>query len=540
MAGPGERGGARPGRVSAGLVLARLAGGRKYHGRVRLARCLVVAGALAISACRPYRLEPPLDAQVIDRETGAPVAGATIRLDRTLYCLKFFRGLSVHPLKVREALTDRDGRFTMTRLSARGPCFSPALSEWLDIVAPGYLPATAHSTDLYESDDNPVRSSSFALERVRYRTELEVYARLQPRLGKETDSLLKTAVDSARRAPFRTAGDPGVFAYVPRAAFDRIAVVTAGVHSDRARRVAILVQDRRTGTFHAWTVRGDPVAPADPPAPGFHLLPGEGYRKLPLVVRERRLYFPTDDSVLLSELTTPKWFPVAAQFGDVRTGTEWGGYFVTVEGAGRQIAFYDLERWREYVPPRRKPGQPRVIRAGPRRALSDVLPGAAPPIECLVYNKQLARPALLFIAQAAGQRALFAVPYQSIGGRPLTVARVEAPPRAFPDEVTACAVAGQTFYVASKRHGLRILRITQPSPHRFVAEPRAPVVVTGPRGRLEFVSLAVAPVRAEPLRARREDWNALYAVAGDEAIYRFGLDLSLDQRIEMEPPPPAP
>jgi hypothetical protein len=48
-----------------------------------------------------------------------------------------------------------------------------------------------------------------------------------------------------------------------------------------------------------------------------------------------------------------------------------------------------------------------------------------------------------------------------------------------------------------------------------------------------FTGLAVGPVRLDGDSL----WEALYAVAGDAAVYRFRADLQPDRRMEPEPMP---
>ena len=51
-----------------------------------------------------------------------------------------------------------------------------------------------------------------------------------------------------------------------------------------------------------------------------------------------------------------------------------------------------------------------------------------------------------------------------------------------------------------------------------------------------FTALAVGPVRQDGDSL----WEALYAVAGDAAVYRFRADLHPDRRVEPGPAPAGP
>jgi hypothetical protein len=210
-------------------------------------------------------------------------------------------------------------------------------------------------------------------------------------------------------------------------------------------------------------------------------------------------------------------------------------WVVTLEAGGAEVAVYDFDRWIEWQVPRRKAGQPREILPGPRLAVADLLPGARSPIECMTRVRGV-HSAIAFVARTGDERAVFLFTGgQDTNPRDWKANQVGLLGGALRGEVTACAGAEGVLYVALKDQGILKLSLGQErirtSGWQLAARITGTATLTGPSGPLNFSALAVGDIE----RYR----EVLYAVAGDDAIYRFGADLRPDQRIEVEPPSPV-
>jgi hypothetical protein len=292
--------------------------------------------------------------------------------------------------------------------------------------------------------------------------------------------------------------------------------------------VAILAQDRASGEIHAWTVRGEPagVLPAS-----IGTLVGLGPGGYPLLYRPDGLWIPETYDARLTEVRRPGWASVAPRLGAPRVGVAGWRQLVTVEpeGGRDRIVVYDHHAF----DPRRPRGTPpaRVACA----ALADLThPGA---IECMAFRRPQASYgsveapiAVLFVVRTSQERQLLTA---DLGAPPVPV---NLPAGTLDEAVTACAASQTALYVALAGGGLRKLSFVPDAPlQRSVPSPPPTGVRTaasrGPGDAPSpFTALAVGPVE----RRSHGAWEAVYAVAGDGHVYRFGEDLVPDQRVSRE------
>lgn len=465
----------------------------------------------------------------------AEYEAALVGLEREAWCPNFVHGGDTHPLPAKETRTDANGRFTIGGGVLSVPCAWAFWTADLTVIAPGYLVDTALDTELYTSTERSVRSGLFELDRIRYRLELDEYARVATSPpATAAGSLWAMTLPAAQRLSVRPAARPGVFASQPGAVFDRVATVERAQWR-RLLRWSVIAQDRTTGALYGWTTKGTPERLPPFPA-GASILTGRRPRGAnePLFVQPDRLYFAARDTEPLGS-GAQTWVPVAAQFGGTRAAVDWGVWVVTLEAGGGEVAVYDLDRWIEWYVPTRNPGEPREILPGPRLAVADLLPGARSPVECMT-SVGGGHSVIAFIAPIGDERAVFLLrrgPEKD--PRDWKAKRVEVMRGTLRGEVTACAGGENALYVALKGQGIRRLEIreesTGPLAWKLAAKVTASATPGGPTEPLNFSALAVGNIGRE--------WEVLYAVAGDDAIYRFSADLRPDQRVEVELPSPA-
>jgi hypothetical protein len=479
----------------------------------------------------------PIHGRVIDARTKTGIQGAIVRLDRDAHCLPFPD--THYYLDPLETKTNAEGQFTLSDLSTTAPCLFPEWSDQLIILAPGYFPSHALDTKAYITTEQSVRSGTFELTAIQYRIELDSYDRLGTIMGfleknmpkNRRESALTKSLSAARNLSFKSLTAPGVFAIQPGAHFDQVSV--GGVYS--GGQEIILAQDGASKSIHGWTPRGEKVSLPSHITTGFTLV-GGNHKSLsfPLLTKDDRIYFPADRTGSLANIGSEHWFSIPSQYGGVQAETLFGGYLLTLEAAGKELAIYDLERWYDYFAPKRKPGEPREVLPGPRLAVGDVLSaGGEPPIECMATVKG-ATDYTVLIAHAAGERVAFvgfSGNFRSVG---LKAEHVVRSPTLRLGQVTACAGGKDAFYVAMKDQGIRRVQIQWRPKLGLNMNMSEPVMLSGPGGPLTFVSLAVGDVTPDDW-IRSASWEAVYAVAGDDKLYRFSADLRPDQRIEFTP-----
>lgn len=98
-------------------ALGRCSGGARWP--------IAVIGIMALNACgSPYYTSDPIEAWVVDAETGAPIDGAVVTANWQLVGVSFDTGgRKVGQLEVMETTTDKNGRFHFpgfTKLNAGG------------------------------------------------------------------------------------------------------------------------------------------------------------------------------------------------------------------------------------------------------------------------------------------------------------------------------------------------------------------------------------------------------------------------------------
>lgn len=483
----------------------------------RLALALLLTSAAPSGAAAAPRSGEPIRSTVVDAETGQPLAGVAVLLDRRFACRRPQGVVVVHPAPFEESSTSADGALAIGAPPARPRC-----RAWTDrvlLVRPGYLPGTA------------MPASTTHLPRVRYRLEMRAYADLDTSASTRRAGApgYERAVALARRVPFAPAGDPGVFASHPGAVFDHVAIVVHGAEGGTGPEPTVLAQDRLTGTLHAWSLRGDARPPVPVPA-DLALLPGAAPGGFPLLVRDGAFVLAHDSTASLRRLASPVWLRLAPGVGRVRSGAVSGNVFVTLEGGGLDVVVYD-DRFDD---PRR-PRTEAPLRFAGRTSVRDLAGDGATAIACLARHQAdpnrpgsvSSRAAFLAVVEVGGHPQVFAIPAPSgSAARSIRATRVEMPRDLLTGPVTACAARAGVLFLAVRDRGLLRLALRPAGDgRRLVVDGHARREVDSPR---TFNALAIGPVvPGVPGLA------ALYATAGDGSVYRFGLDLEPDLRVAV-------
>lgn len=498
--------------------------------RPRLLTCVIAGLALLILAWGPVRIHLPVSGQVIDADTKRPIHGAAVRLDAAAICSRPLQHFDWHNLPVLETRTDGQGRFTIPGRTTTAPCMFPTWREDLTILAPGYFEASVVDDPLLGRKRESVRSGLFELDPMRYRAEFDEFRlRAQDRLASLKGSVLGDTLASVRNLRFKPAGPIGVFASIPDAVLDRVAVIRRFRDPDLLRSFVILAQDRNTGAFHGWTTKGDELPVPLLTGSGLRLVSGQccfGRNSGHLLARQDRIYLPESVDSALRGLGPEDWFPFPSRFGKVQAGFDVDKYLLTLEADGMELGLYDLELWVNWAVPRRKPNEPRQVLPAPHLKVSEVLLGGQPPIECMTRPTG-ALDDLLFFAHSSEGRAMFSYVYRRDSGG-WKAEHVDLPRGTLSAEVMACSGGRDSVYVALKNQG--ILRLERRAVQgRYIWRVTHAHTPRGPSGPLNFVHFALGEIH--PFG------EVLYAVARDEAIYRFSAYLQPDQRIMFENPP---
>lgn len=499
----------------------------------------VAVALLSTITCTPLlRIQIPICGRVIDVHAKTGIQGAIVRLDRDAHCLPFPD--THYYLDPLETKTNAEGQFTISNLSTKAPCLFPEWSDHLTILAPGYFPRRAFDTEAYTTTQQSVRSGTFELTPIKYQIERDSYGHLKTFVnsleknlseGRQESGLTK-AISAARTLPVKSLTGPGIFTIHSGAEFNLVSVVVNAVSSSRQETI-ILAQDRGSKFLHGWTPRGENVTLPSSTNMGLTLVGGNHKTLLfPLLTKNDRIYFPADRTASLANIGSEHWFSIPTQFGEVQAETHLGTYLLTLEANGNELAIYDLDRWYDYFEPKRQPGELREVLYGPRIALKDALPGAEPPIECMATVKGPPN-YTVFITQAAGERAVFIAFPGNIKNSGMKAERVASLPTALSGRVTACAGGKDAFYIALKDRGISRVQVQSKSNLGLEMKMTEPTNLSGPSGPLTFLSLAVGDIA--PDLDYLPFWEAVYAVAGDDKLYRFSTDLRPDQRIEFTP-----
>jgi hypothetical protein len=478
--------------------------------------------------------------RVVDRETGQPIEGAVVSLWRTAHCASFHAYSRYLP--PAEARTDATGRFAVGRgrTATTAGCLSVGWSRNLRILSPGYVAESFNHDDPWlkadTSDFGLLKTQPVALERVRYtqeaREELENFKRMEaddPRPGPAWQEVI-AQLASAR---VRTLDGVGVFVRRPGAIFDQIVVVELLTDHQSRRRAVVLARDRRTGTVQGFTERGDPVS-VPLPAPGFSLVGASSRLGVPLLEKDFSLYYPAelDFAAPLNGLNEQGWTRMATR-GGLRAIVALREWWIVLEADGSAIVPYRVvEQSDRNVKSRLKT----VLSGGPRLSVADVVADGRPPIECVAKSPY--DDVLTIAARTAQGRGVFQLSWGDMLKSQWRAEPMKVSAAPLSSEIIACAVGGTAMYVSLRDQGIIRLPFWEREGDalaraRFAAISRA-VLERSSAGARDFTGLATG-TRSHP--------NVLYAVAGDDAIYRFSANGEPDQRVELDvrsAGPPAP
>jgi hypothetical protein len=479
--------------------------------------------------------------RVVDRATGQPIEGAVASLWRTAHCASFHA--YSRRLPAAEARTDAVGRFSVGRgrTATTAPCLSTGWSRTLRILAPGYV-AEAFSQDdpwlkVDTGNDFGLLKQPVALERVRYaleaRSEIESFKQMDverplppgvwadPRPGPAWEEAI-ARLASARARPLDSVG---VFVRQPGALFDQIVVVDL-LRDDRSRpRGLVLARDRRTGTVRGFTERGEPVS-VPLPAPGFSLVGASTRLAVPLLEKDSSLYYPAelDFGAPLNGLVERGWTRVAIR-GGIRAVVAHYFRWIVLEADGSAITQYSVtERYEPSATSRSKI----LLSEGSRLSAADVVADSRSSIECLA-QMMWSGDWVAIAARTAQGRAVFRLSWDKLEKGERWAGPIEgAAAVPLDSEIVACAASGTAMYVSLRDHGIVHLPFSPRKPDaqarpRFPATSRA-VLEKSSVGARDFTGLATGPA-SHP--------NVVYAVAGDDAIYRFSATGEPDQRVEL-------
>jgi hypothetical protein len=495
-----------------------------------LARVVIVAAIFLLPGCGLIA-SIGVSGRVVDRETGQPIEGAVVSLQRTAHCASFHAYSRYLP--PAETRTDGAGRFSVGSGStaATAGCLGWAWSRSLRVLAPGYLAELLEHDDPWLKVDprrqfDSLATAPVALERTRYALELRPLVAVpeppvpdDPRPGPMWEETL-AAIRSAKARPLDSAG---VFVRRPGAVFDQIVVVDLLRDRYSRRRAVVLARDRRTGSVHGWTAGGESISLPLPAPDGWSLVGASRRLGVPLLEKGSDLYFPgqLDWAEPLYGLGSRSWSRVATQRGAMRAIAAHRQGWVGVEAAGSAITSYRVVEQAE--------GKTRLrltVAPETRLALGDVLPDAQPPIECLANGP--GDDSLVMIARTSDGRGVFVLPWPKLARMEWRADRERIPARLLEGEVSACAASPSSLYVSLRDRGIvrssLFGREGEPLPQGvFLANGRA--VLDGSSGARDFVGLATGSLSGG---------EVLYAVAGDDAVYRFSANGEPDRRLELE------
>jgi len=497
---------------------------------------VLAIGASAAGCGYSAGLATPITGRVVDAETQRPVAGAALTFSRVIDCAGQTPDSGESwSYSLVETTTGTNGRFWIAGLAGRTRCPVWLRHEELNILAPGYLPAIAIDADEELTSAPSVRARSFSLRPIRYRSELDFLRRpadvparngvLLPRTG----PVWVNALAAARQYPLRARGPVGVFASRPATAFASVTAPSYSTLPAAGRRPYVVAQDGPTGAFSAWSPRGDRLL-SMPERAGLSLVGGR--RDEPALLADGRVWMPLDYGTGLRDLSPDHWVPQPPPAGATVGAATLGSSLVTLEDGGRQVALYDLDANHAA----QQGGGRREIALKGRFAIADLFGSDHPP-DCVTSIGRAAQDsAFVFIQRVRDRSQLYL--WRGFGDQPLVlkVDRVQLR-GSLPSPLTACDGGQSDVYVALKDSSLiRIdIRLEKKTPNgeQWVAEVTRTLARPSWRAPQPVRSLAVGELTGDRPEDRLE---VLYAVVGDDAIYRFTADLRPDQRIDAEPP----
>ena len=472
--------------------------------------------------------------RVVDRATGQPIEGAVVSLQRTAHCVSYHAySRQISPVETR---TDNTGLFAVGSGSAAATagCLSWAWSRSLRILAPGYLEEVLHHDDSWLGADprrqfDLLKSQPVSLEHARYALELRPYllnaerpeAPGDPRPGPAWEETI-AAIGSARSRPLESVG---VFARRPGMRFDQVFVVDLLRDQLSRPRAAVLARDRTTGTVHGFALDGEPVS-LPLPEPGGWVIVGVSSRLgVPLLEKNSYLYFPAllDWAEPMQGLSAQNWARVATQQGALRALAAHRQGWVGLEAGNTAITSYKVVEQSEGKS-RLRP----VVSAGPRLLFTEVLPDARAPIECLVSKRD--DDSVVIFARTGDGHALYVLPWWKMLRAEWRADRTPIPAGIVEGDVIACAASASSLYVSLRDRGIVRLSLARPevdplAQARFGAMSRGVLEASSTSTSRMFLGLATGSLAGA---------DVLYAVAGDDAIYRFSASGEPDQRLELD------
>jgi hypothetical protein len=467
--------------------------------------------------------------RVVDRETGQPIKGAVVSLQRTAHCVSYHAySRQLSPVETR---TDGTGLFSVGSggTAATAGCLSWAWSRSLRILAPGYLEEALHHDDSWLGADprrqfDLLKTQSVSLEHARYALELRPYLPSSERPGAAALPVAgdprpgpawQDAIAAIGSAKVRPLEKVGVFARRPGMRFDQVVVVDLLRDHFSRPRAAVLARDRVTGSVHGFALDGEPVS-LPLPDPGGWVIVGVSSRLgVPLLEKDSHLYFPAllDWAAPLNGLSSQNWARVATQRGALRALAANRQGWVGLEAGNTAITSYKVVEQSEGKS-RLRP----VVSAGPQLLFTEVLPEARAPIECLVSKRD--DDSVVILARTADGHALFVLPWWRMGRNEWRADRTPIPAGILEGDVIACAASASSLYVSLRDRGIVRLSLAPPE-----VDPLAQARFGAMSRGVLFLGLATGSLAGA---------DVLYAVAGDDAIYRFSATGEPDQRLELE------
>jgi hypothetical protein len=476
-----------------------------------------IASTLLLGGCAVPALLP-VSGRVVDSISKEPVPGAVVRYDRTASCFGGMESRVRYDLAPSEGVSDADGRFRIWPTAFFVPCLLPSWDFELTIVAPGYRPAYPRHREFPLSTKRRRLAGTFYLVPVRNRLELLEYRDVARHLAwraKHGELLERTIASILTDEPHVTSS-PGAFARVEGAHFVRIALAATGVVTENfpgigtvsVARETILAQDKN-GLLDAWFPNGDRVDGSPIKLPAYvRLVPG--HNDYPRFATDTRIFFAANDRATIFNLFTDDWFSRPTRIGAPETMLTKGHWIFSLEG--EHLLTYDLERYINWLVPRRKPGEPREVLDGP-------LEDSQGRLECA---------ALLVVG---GPRRVFAVGRGPHGrtlffadethGPKLQLKPIPIEQGELKGDVMSCAGGYGVGFLAT-RDGLQSLEFFQSKGGNWRARLGTPVSLASSGGPSTFVSIAA-------------NQSVVYAVAGGDTVYRFSRELEPDAMITVAP-----
>lgn len=476
----------------------------------------MVAGDAPAAFAGILRIETPITGQVVDAETRRPLPGARLVFQRNASCPNWFHGSTAHRLALIEVQAGDSGQFSVGGGSAVGPCLLSSWYVYLLVTVPGYHPRLV---DQHELDQTGASIGTVGLEPIRYRIDIDGARRREAELWQYLGVVQPARPEAALSV--RPVGAEGVFGTKAGMSFDRVAVWQ--LDDGRPHQWRVLGRDRATGVVHAWTLHGAPAGTVEAPA-GWSMLSGfrSGRGTEPFFLHGDEVQLLVPPVRLLAGITAAPWAGVPAGSG-VESAVSVDPFVVTLEAMGRTIGVYEV---REGSRAGGGIELPRMVPVSHVPA-EQLWPGAGARFEC-VTALPLMHLAVI-AARLQDEVALFAL---ELADRPRaqapTVKRVRIQAPGIAGDVLACAGADRSVYVSVSGRGLARIDLS-PWGGEFAGQVRGRGELRSLAGRRDFRSLAVT---RSPLLADRS--YVVYAVASDEAIYRFSGELEPDQRVEVD------